>query len=284
MPPPDLELDLLRTFVHAADLGSFTRAAGALHLTQSAVSQQIQRLEQRAGTQLFERGGRSIEITEAGQVLLGYARQILALSEDASTRLRGCSQRGTVRLGVTEHVIDAFPPVLGRFARAHPRIRLSVEVGTSSSLVQRTREGKLDLALALLHSPDDRAVPLAHEELVWAGSRDYDLADEDPLPLVVFGSTCRLRKLAVAQLDLAQQRWRVAVTSSSLAGVRAAVAAGLGVAVMLRRSVTPELCAFDATPRLPELPALELNLFRSPRPQRPAAGLLDAFLRDDLVA
>lgn len=283
MSVPDLPTDLLRTFVTAAEAGSFTAAARRLGRAQSGVSQQVQRLEQLLGAMLFERG-RRIRLTEHGEVLLSYARPILRLAGDAARRLRGASVDGTVRLGVNEHAIDALPPRLGRFARAHPNVRLEVEVGSSTALLERLREGRLELAIANLHGGPDaaaNATVLVEEPLVWAGHPDLAPLEEPVLPLVVFSPTCRLRLTAIERLDARERKWRVAVTSSSLSGVRAAAAAGLGVAVLLESTLGPDLRRLGAADGLPDLPAARIALFRSDRTANPAARSLDEFLVAD---
>ena len=142
------ETELLRSFVAVAELQGFTRAAEHLHLTQSTVSAQIRRLEDQAGRPLLRRSTRSVALTEAGETLLGYARSILRLNQDARASLSASSLAGGIRIGASEDVAGSgLPEVLRRFAARHPAVRIEVEVGIATTLFQALEGGRLDLIL-----------------------------------------------------------------------------------------------------------------------------------------
>src|SRR5215813_11203468 len=119
---PPLDLEQLRTFVAIAESGSFTRAATAVHKTQSAVSMQMRRLEERIGKPIFVRDGRASKLTEEGERLLGYARRMIRLSEETLAAFDDAELSGSVRFGMPDDYADRFlPEVLARFARSNPR-------------------------------------------------------------------------------------------------------------------------------------------------------------------
>lgn len=275
----DLDIQLLRSLATLADAGSFTRAARLLRLSQPAVTQQIQRLEEQVGKQLVDRRRRRIRLTEAGEVLLGYARSILRLSEDATDRLRDSALlSGRVRLGITEHAVGRLPPLLARFAGCHPRVSLAVEVDSSRTLGRSLREGRLDLAVTTIREEGARCRFLFAEGVVWAGAPGFDPREHDPLPLVVFSRTCRLRHAAIERLDAVERRWRVAFSSSSLSGVRSAAAAGLGLATLFQSTLTEPLIGFSQAHGLPPLSDARVGLHRSRRHPSRATQALDDFI------
>jgi hypothetical protein len=143
------DLDVLRSFATGMALGSYARAADKLGRSTSAVSAQLKKLESQAGTVLFRKAGRGLELTDAGETLLAYAHRMLELNEEANAAMRGVDLQGWVRLGLQEDFGETLlPAVLGRFARAHPKVRIEACVARSGELRERLELGKLDLALA----------------------------------------------------------------------------------------------------------------------------------------
>jgi DNA-binding transcriptional LysR family regulator len=265
------DLDVLRTFVTGVDLGSFAKAADRLGRSTSAVSAQLKKLEEQVGMAVLRKEGRGMAVTAAGEALLGYARRLLELNDEAATAVRGVELAGTVRLGMQEdfgeHVLTE---VLGRFARAHPQINIEAQVARNASLIEQVAAGRLDLALAwdTGSAPARHAQQVARLPLQWLASADA-LADggaaarfATPLPLVMLDSPCLMRAAAIEALDRAGIPWRIAFTSHSLSGIWAAVAAGLGVTVRTEagapagvRPLTPSA--------LPPLPVIGLSLLQS---------------------
>lgn len=275
------DLDVLRTFVTGVDLGSFAKAADRLGRSTSAVSAQLKKLEDQLGMPVLRKAGRGMATTPAGESLLGYARRLLELNDEAASAVRGVELAGSIRLGMQEdfgeHILT---DVLGRFARAHPKLRIEARMARNIELLDQVASGKLDLALAWdggattphLHSVGQLAMR-------WIGPADNDtlawFTGGEPVPLVMFDAPCLMRSAAIAALDRAGIAWRVAFTSPSLAGVWAAVAAGLGVTVRTDVGVPARLRVLDAR-ALPPLPSVGLNLlFAEAEP-----GALTLRLRD----
>jgi DNA-binding transcriptional LysR family regulator len=280
----NFDLDVLRTFVIGIELGSFARAADRLGRSTSAVSAQLKKLEEQAGTPVLRKSGRGMVLTEAGETMLAYARRLLELNDEAVTALHGAELEGWVRLGLQEDFGESLlTDVLGRFARAHPRVRVEVRIARNTELLERVSSGRLDLALAW-----DAGVATPHAErlgevpLRWiaaAGAQAPWPRQDEPLPLVMLEAPCLMRSAATAALDRAHIPWRIAFTSASLAGTWAAVAAGLGVSLRTPLGLPPSVHALAPhETTLPALGTLGLCLHRaeseaSPSVQR-LAGLL----------
>jgi len=277
-PLPPFDLDLLRTFVAVADHSGFTRAAERVARTQSTVSLQIKKLEERLGHRVFERepGGRGSEprITPEGEILLNYARQILHLCDEARSRIMEPDVEGMVRLGTPEDFATVhLPHVLARFARAHPRVALQVNCDFTVNLLDGFSKGEYDLVLFKREPQGQTALSpvgltggtgLWREVLVWAASPRLVLEEHQPLPLVLAPSPDVYRKRALASLDAARRPWRIVYTSPSLAGLQAAVGAGLGVTVLPKGMVPAGLVMFGQHEHgLPELPDTEMVLYRA---------------------
>ncbi len=252
-----LEIDLLRTFVSAADSGGFTRAGERVHRTQSTVSQQIQRLEQAAGHSLFHREGRRIRLTEEGDLLLGYARRLLDLHDEAKAVLGQGPGAGALRLGVTEDFASRqLAEVLSRFAAA-PRRRLEVRCDLIATLRRDLARGDIDLALVKQPAGQPGAVHRWSDQLHWLGAKGWQPDPDKPLPLVLFSPGCLYRQYALEALDRARRPWHVAFVSPSLAGIQAALQSGIGIAALGRSALADGLAEIRG---LPALPGAELAL------------------------
>jgi len=264
----NLDIDLLRTFATIADAGTFTRAGERLHRTQSTISLQVKRLEDLLGRQLLERNARMVRLTPEGEVLLSYARQILRTNDEAVSRLREPELAGVVRLGTPEDFATThLPDVLAAFAKSHPRVALEVTCDLTLNLLARFHEGEFHLVL-VKREPQAAAggVRVWREPLVWVGNDRSALGSGEPLPLVVSPQPCVYRKRAVAALEAVHRSWRVAYTSTSLAGSQAAVKAGLGVTVLPKDMVAAGLQVFGDSEGLPELEDTEIALHQAPGP------------------
>lgn len=279
----NLEIDVLRTFVTGFELGSFARAAERLGRSPSAISAQLSKLEERIGQPLTRKAGRGLALTEAGESLLGYARRILELNDEAVERLRGAEVAGWVRLGLPQDFAELWlPSVLARFARAHPKVQVEVRTERNARLVERAVTGELDLALAWGDGAGaPHAEKLAQLDLVWIGRPGFVRPEGEPLPLVAFEPPCVFRDAGLAALDAAGVPWRVAFTSPSLAGLWAGAEAGLGVALRTRIGVPRALVGLDPVGAgLPSLPTLALALHRAEAEPPPAAARLAEILRE----
>jgi DNA-binding transcriptional LysR family regulator len=252
----DLDLDVLRTLVCAQRLGSFSRAAEVVGRSQSAISQQVRKLEEQVGAPLFRKQGRGLVPTEAGETLLAYARRLTALNDEALAAARGAAVEGALRFGLPGDVADSWlPELLGRFRRAHPGVRVEVAVDRNRLLFERLDRGEFDLVVALDGQGRDDAMPLTEAPDVWFGpaAGEAAWAPGEPIPLAVLEAPCMFRQAAIAALDRAGLSWRIAFTSPSLHGLWPALAAGLGVSLRARLSLPPGVRELGLDAGLPPL-------------------------------
>ncbi|KVZ41445.1 LysR family transcriptional regulator [Burkholderia ubonensis] len=286
---PNFDIAALRSLVAGMDLGSFAKAADRVARSSSAVSAQIRKLEEQAGTPLFVKSGRGLALTDAGDAMLRYARRMIELNDEAAAAVRGVSLDGWVRIGLQEDFGEAIlPGVLGRFARAHPKVRIEARVAHNAELLERLDANQLDLALvwgdpasaAFVARTGIDSEEIARVPMRWIGAagvgaagsgaaEDGDAGEpsvrmrDEPLPLVVFDRPCRFFGAATDALDRAGVPWRVAFTTPSLAGLWAAAAAGLGLTVRSHYGLPASVRLIDAAPLgLPELPSVPLMLLR----------------------
>ena len=272
----NLDIDLLRTFVAVAETGSFTRAAGRLGRVQSAVSMQVKRLEEVAGNRLFERSKRKVTLSEEGEVLLGYARRMLSLNQEALSDLGRTSVEGTVRLGSSDTAAYFLPGILARFAGAYPRVQMELRCDRSWHVLDALDAGELDLALVTQQGERTGGQSVRREPLAWASARGHAVHQADPLPLALFAQGCAYRNRAMAALDAVGRRWRMAYSSTSVTGVQAAVLSGLAVAVLAQSTLLKGMRVLGAEEGLPPLGDYELTLHRSVIDSSlPAARLAD---------
>jgi DNA-binding transcriptional LysR family regulator len=281
MSRPRLDPGLLRTFLAVAEERSFTRAATQLHLTQSAVSSQIKRLEDELDLELFSRSTTRVDLNPAGEELVGYARRILSLGDEAVQRLRQHDIAGRVRLGVMDdYGTTLLPPILKIFCGAYPGIELQMETGLTSGMIARVGKS-YDVVLAM-HARGDRSGEfLRRERTVWAGSDAMSPRDMDPLPVALYPQGCLFRRWALDALDRAGRKWRLAFVSPSLAAVEAFAAQGLAVTVTKEGTLPRSLKVLGAEVGLPPLPAANIRLHVSPSADAPAS-LLAQHLREHL--
>jgi len=260
----NLDTVLLRTFVAAARRESFAGAAVDVFRTQAAVSQQMQRLEESVGCKLFEQVGRRKQLTEHGVRLLDYARQILRLNDDACRALSGKAQEIPVRFGVCPDAVDTLlPDYLARSAKVFPGVRIEIVVGRSQWLLSALRRGAVDMFLDMIDVDDFPRHTLRTSPMVWIAGSHFQLQHGEALPLVLIDSPCVFREKAIEKLDEAGIAWRVAYTSTMLAGVRAALRAGLGVTPRSIEMLQQDLKVVGEDYGLPRLPNASFHLYRS---------------------
>jgi DNA-binding transcriptional LysR family regulator len=227
-----LDYRLLRTFVTVVDTASFTVAADRLHSTQSTVSQQLRRLEEAVGRVLIDRSRRPIATTPAGERLLGYARRLTALHDEATALFADAAGLSTVRIGLPDDMMTReMSAMFARFAARHRDTRLDVATGLSRELKRRFRSGELDIAIVKEAMADGDAHATFPEELAWFEARGSK-AWSDPIPLVAFPPGGLDRDVMFERIERQRRRWYVAFTGDSLGSVLSAVEAGLGVSVL----------------------------------------------------
>jgi DNA-binding transcriptional LysR family regulator len=281
----NLDIDFLRTLVSAEDLGGMNRAAERVGRSQSAVSQQMRKLEEKVGQHLFRKQGRGLTLTEPGELLLKYARRILALNDEAIDALHGSGLEGVVRFGLPSDFAEAWLPMaLGQFRRSHPLIRVEASVDRNAVLLERLEQGRLDLAMFFSGGQHPGAERLATLPMVWIGGAERAWDPSEPVPLVVFEAPCIFRTSGIAALDAAGIPWRIAFTSPSLAGLWAAAEAGLGISPRTTAHLPNWLKVLGKSARLPKLPSIDLALYDLGRPLTPAAMRLKQILTDTIPA
>ena len=276
----NLDIDLVRTFVAIAQLGNFTRAAERIGRQQSTISLQMQRLEDMLGRKLLLRTPHVVRLTPDGEQFLLHARRLLDFNDEIVAQMQEPDMHGVVRLGTPEDFATShLPTVLERFAQAYPAVALEVTCDLTLHLVRQFNEGSFDLALVKREqSVDAGGLKVWREPLVWVASTPDCVRDGQPLPLVVSPEPCVYRKRAVDALDHARLPWRIAYTCGSLSGSLAAVRARLGVSVLPKDMVPPDLVMVEAGP-LPSLADTEIALLHAPSLSAPAQRLMDHIIR-----
>jgi DNA-binding transcriptional LysR family regulator len=252
----------LQCFIAVAETKSFTKAAERVGRTQSAVSQQIAKLEELLGKQLFVRG-KNFFLTQEGEIFLGYARQIFSLHREAIDRFREPDLEGEVSFGLPENFASVYlADVLGDFCRIHPRIRLKVECDLTLNLFERFKQKEFDLVLVKMNRPEDfpNGLDVWSEPLQWVG--DENLVDSaKPVPLVLSPQPCIYRASAISALEAAGRPWWLVFSSPSYAGAVAAVKAGMGITVMPHTMIPKGLKALDDS-ILPKLHDSHVSLLK----------------------
>ena len=279
-----IDPDLLRAFSFIAEEGSFTRAAERVGRTQSAVSMQIQRLEQMLGQKLLARGkGGSVQLTAHGTYLLDRARELLALNDSIWSNFQIPAVRGVVRLGIPDdYALRFLPPLLRRFADTHPAIEVDVMCAPSSQLAERLKAGDLDLALVSegLEPRGWPVVELWRGQLHWITSERYAPHRRTPLPVAVAHEHCAWREAALGALERAGLRYRVAYTSATQTGTHAPVMAGLAVAISTMSWPQDGLRVVRADEGLPELPEFAILLLQGRDSDNPVTQTLTAHITE----
>ena len=261
-----LDPDQLRTFVAIAETGSFTRAADVVHKTQSAVSMQMKRLEERVGRAVFARDGRASRLTEDGERLLDFARRIVKLNMEAMLSFTDAALSGRVCLGVPDDYADRFlPDIMARFSRTHPSVELTVICEPSSELVQRIAAGTLDLAIITATEMAARnTLVIRRERLLWVGSARHAMHLESPVPLALGRPTCQWREVALSRLAGIGRGHRILYSSPNAGAVAAAVLAGLAVSVFPESALRPGMRVLGTGDGFPALPPCDIGLLRNP--------------------
>lgn len=258
----NVDLITIESFIEVAESGSFTRAAERVRRTQSAVSQQISKLEEMLGKKLIVRGKR-LSLTPEGYIFLNYAKQIFSLHREAMDRFKEPELEGEIRFGLPEDFASVFlSDVLADFSRIHPRILLNIECDLTVNLFERFKQKEFDLVLVKMTQPDD--FPHGHEvwtePLEWVGDESLIQPDK-PVPLVLSPPPCVYRASAIHAIEQAGLSWRLVFSSTSHAGKAAAVKAGMGITV-LPRMMTPKELPLVVSGKLPKLEDIHVSLLK----------------------
>jgi DNA-binding transcriptional LysR family regulator len=269
-----IDIDQLRTFIAIVEAGSFTKAADIVHKTQSAVSMQMKRLEERLDRPVFARDGRASKLTEDGERLLDYARRIVKLNLEALAAFSDAELTGRARLGVPDDYADRYlPEIMARFSRAYPSVELTVICEPSVDLLERIDANELDLAIITTTESQRPVETFRRERLLWVTSNRHPTHREDPLPLALGRPSCGWRRIALECLETTRRPHRILYTTSNAGAVAAAVLAGLAVSVLPESGLRPGMRVLNPADGFPELPFCRIGLVRN---QHEASALADA--------
>ena len=259
--PRNLDLTALRSFVTVIEAGGVTRAANQLHLTQSAVSMQLKRLEEALGQPLLDRAGRGVAATAQGEQLLAYGRRILALNDEVWSRMSDDAYEGEITFGVpTDIIYPNIPGILRRIDREYPRVKVKLLSSYTLKLRELLTAGEVDLILTTEEDTPGDAEHLGTQRLVWVGAPAGTAWRQRPLRLA-FERGCLFRPWALEALDAADIAWEMAVDTGSTRTVEATVSADLAVHAMLESAVGPMYEVISHGGHLPELPSSRINMY-----------------------
>ncbi len=270
-----IDIDQLRTFIAIAESGSFTRAAEVVNKTQSAVSMQMKRLEERLNRAIFARDGRASKLTEDGQRLLDYARRIVKLNMETVAAFSDAGLSGRVRLGVPDDYADRYlPEIMARFSRAYPGVELSVICEPSVDLLERIDGNELDLAIITNCESKRASETFRRERLLWVTSNRHPTHMEERLPLALGRPSCAWRRMAIETLESINRPYRILYSSSNAGAVAAAVLSGLAISVLAESGLRPGMRVLTAAEGFPELPDCRIGLVRNPHESSALADAL----------
>jgi DNA-binding transcriptional LysR family regulator len=270
-----IDIDQLRTFIAIAESGSFTRAADVVHKTQSAVSMQMKRLEERLGRSIFARDGRGSKLTDDGERLLDYARRIVKLNVEALTAFSDTELSGRVRLGVPDDYADRYlPEIMARFSRVYPAVELTVICEPTIELFQRIEANELDLAIVTDCESNRASESFRRERLLWVTSNRHPTHLEERLPLALGRRTCGWRRAAIECLESIGRPYRVLYSSANAGAVAAAVLSGLAVSVFPESGLRTGMRVLSPADGFPELRSCRVGLVRNPHEGSPLAEAL----------
>jgi DNA-binding transcriptional LysR family regulator len=279
----DLDPDLLRCFVAVADTRGFTAAGALIGLTQSGISVRIRNLEERLGRRLLERSSRSVSLTDAGELFLGYARRMIDLNDEAVGRIRGASAEGRLRLGIADYAIPRLMPnALGRFARLQPGVKMDLRTGLSADLRPPFDRGELDVAIVARGQIFKGGELLYRDQIMWVAAPGFELRLDRPLPIATLPSFCSIRRASLRALDRAGIGWEIVYESTSTAGMLAAVQSGLGVAAIEGSCYQSAMRQFGVEDGLPALPKSEIAIHVREETLPPSCAAFIAFITEEL--
>jgi DNA-binding transcriptional LysR family regulator len=280
----NLDPDLLRTLVAFADTGSLGRAATIVGRTPSAVTAQMQRLEDSIGVPLLQAAGRGRTLTEAGEQLVVHARRILKANNEAWLSIAGAAADGRVTLGVTQDFSDIdLPALLNLFARSHPRVRIDLRVGRTSKLIEDLERERIDVVVSMRADARPNELAIIVEPMCWLIARDGLVGAPLEIPLAVLDPPCGFRDAALKAIEGTNRPYRLAASSPSLSGVLAAVRAGIAITARTARWTGPEIIKAPADMHLPNLPKAEFAI-RARQGCGEAASRLADVLKQGLAA
>lgn len=274
----NFDLDLLRTFVAVAEKRTFVGAAEVVFRTEAAVSQQMQRLEAFVGKDLLVKRGRSKALTGDGIQLLAYARKLLQLNDEICMAMNAENLAGVLRLGAPDDITNTIlPHLLSRFSQAYPQLMIEIQVDRSPFLIEKLKSGDVDLAISTIDTSEHPRIKIRTSPTHWYAAEDYVLERNVPVPLVVLDEPSIYRNFAINSLNQAGIPWRIAYVTTTLAGAKAAVGAGLGITLRSIEMLSPGLKILTEADGFPREPDVNFYLYmRSDNTLKVAQVLFDS--------
>jgi DNA-binding transcriptional LysR family regulator len=278
----NLDLDTLRTFSVAHDLGGLAQAGERLGRTPSAISLQMKRLQDELGTPLFRKRGRGLALTEAGEVALTYARRILALHDELLETMQGANVAGHIRVGCTVDFASILPSVLSHFASLYTQMQVELRIEGNAVLADAVEKAQVDLAVVIGHAERAAAQTVGELDLVWIASSSFMPPPGQPLPLAALGPQCIFRRRATERLEEASIPYRIAANSPSLDGLWAALLGGLGITARTALNLPQGLVSSRSLHDLPTLGSLPVTLHRNAHSSGVATDRMASLLTESL--
>ena len=266
-----LDLAVLRSFALIAQGRTFAETAAVVGRSPSAVSLQIQRLEEDVGAPVFRRNSQGIELTMTGERLLGYANRLIQLNDEALLSINPIGPH-KIGFGVTPDFAETvLPDVIQRFAVEHPEVELTLHVDSSKVLIEAVHREEVDIAIALMRDDPLNQGVLTELPMIWIGRRGFSARADGLLPLALYDPPCSFRSAALNALGLAERPYRIAASSPNLGGLIAAVRSGLCITVRTRHLLVPALVDIGSDLALPQLPTIAFCIYARPGERRPAS-------------
>ncbi|MBN7808944.1 LysR family transcriptional regulator [Agrobacterium rosae] len=260
----NIETSLLRSFVTIAETRSFTRSAQVLFRTQSAITMQMQKLEETLGCKLTYRAGKSIELTDEGEALLPYANEILRLNDELQSSLKSMKRREEIRVGTSDdYAVMLLPKVLDDFTRDHPNVTMTVNCSNRDQNIEKLKKGELDILLTPVMADEQMGETLRSERLVWVGTQQTNIISDQPVPLTGFPLGCVCRELMVRSLNQQNRDWRFVYSSNSIVSIHSAILSGRVVSAVEESTVPVGGKILDGEFELPSLPEVKISVLRN---------------------
>ncbi|MER9478241.1 LysR substrate-binding domain-containing protein [Mesorhizobium sp. M0494] len=278
---PNLDSDLLRTFVAVADTGNFTKAAERAGRTQSAVSMQMKRLEGMIGDSLFERGSRGVALTQRGGELIANARRIVSLLDETAASMVAAPLGGPVRIGIPEEYGHAIlSRALGAFAKRHPQVDITVRYAHSGAQIAALAAGELDLVVVFEWQDLSGGEVLMHDPTVWVTSELHHMHEERPVPIALYNRAGWCKDFAIKSLEQRGLAYRVAYTSDTNGGLRLAVTSGLAIAPISRSNIPAGCRELTAADGFGDIDSSNVVLRRNPNASGEAIDGMEEAIRE----